>query len=279
MLGALLAGLPSTNASAVVPVTFASLWLYDRIPLSERMFGLPNIGADNTSAGLRGGIMRTPGHRQPAFALESIMNEAAAAAGVDPVEFRIRHTTDRRLIELLQMTADAAGWKPRPSPSADARRSGSSFLRGRGVGVISRANGYWVGIAEVAVTPDTGQVRVDRFTLGVDVGKIINPRQLDNMARGGVVMGLSEALKEEVTFDRRAVTSTDWRRYPILTMAETPEITVVHTSHDDRGFANGAEAANATPTQAVAAAFYDATGVAARRLPLTPDHVKALLRG
>ena len=96
---------------------------------------------------------------------------------------------------------------------------------------------------------------------------------------GGLVMGLSEALKEEVTFDKEKVTSTDWRRYQILTMAEMPEIKVVQLSRDDKGFGAGGEAPNAVAPPAVAAAFFDATGVAPRRIPLTPAYISKLLKG
>ena len=116
-----------------------------------------------------------------------------------------------------------------------------------------------------------------KFTIGVECGKIINPRQLDRCMKGGVVMGLSEALKEEVTFDTGKVTSTDWSRYKILTMQEMPEIKVVQISRDDKGFGAGGEAPNALAPPAVAAAFFDATGVPPRRIPLTPAYVTTLL--
>jgi len=93
-----------------------------------------------------------------------------------------------------------------------------------------------------------------------------------------VVMGLSEALKEEVAFDKSKVTSTNWSRYKILTMEEMPEIRVVQLSRDDKGFGGGSEAANAIVPPAVTAAFFDATGVHARRIPLTPARVLGLLR-
>jgi CO/xanthine dehydrogenase Mo-binding subunit len=97
--------------------------------------------------------------------------------------------------------------------------------------------------------------------------------------KSGVVMGLSEALKEEVTFDKEKVTSTNWSRYKILTMEETPEIKVVQISRDDKGFGGGSEAANAVVPPAVAAAFFDATGVCPRRIPLNPAYVAPLLQG
>jgi CO/xanthine dehydrogenase Mo-binding subunit len=145
--------------------------------------------------------------------------------------------------------------------------------------VVFRNNAYWVGIAEVAVTPATGKVRATKFTIGADCGKIINPRQLDRCMKSGVVMGLSEALKEEVTFDKSRVTSTTWNSYKILTMAEVPEIKVVQISRDDKGFGGGSEAANAVVPQAVAAAIFDATGAQPRRMPMNPEYLMALLKG
>jgi len=276
-LGAILAGMPTGTSTPGSWV--ATEWPYDRIQSRfERTYGMPNLGAESANGGLRGNIMRTPGQRQQNFALEGLINEAAAAAGVDPIEYRLQHTTDQRLIDILKATAEAAEWRPRPSPHSSARRSGADPVTGRGVAIIVRDNGYWAGIAEVAVTPATGEVRATKFTIGLECGRIINPRQLDRCMKGGVVMGLSEALKEEMTFDRSGVTSTDWSRYKVLTMEETPEIQVVRISRDDKGFGSGGEAANAVSPAAVAAAFFDATGVQPRRIPLTAAYVNALLK-
>ncbi len=141
-----------------------------------------------------------------------------------------------------------------------------------------RENSYWMGIAEIAVTPDFGSIQVIKFTIGIECGKIINPRQLERCMKSGVVMGVSEALKEEVTFDTGRITSTTWSRYRILTMAETPEIKTVQISRDDKGYGGGSEAANAVCPPAIAAAFFDATGVYPRRIPLTQSYVTSLLK-
>jgi nicotinate dehydrogenase subunit B len=274
-LGALLAGMPSATSKPGGWV--ATEWPYDKIQRLEESYGMPNVGAETASGGLRGNIMRTPGQRQQCFALECFVNEAAVAAGADPVEYRIAHTSDARLIEILKATAKRAEWEARKSPRAGARKNGLEALSGRGVCVIVRSNAYWAGIAEVSVTPATGAVQVTKFTIGCEPGKIINPRQLQRCMKSGVVMGLSEALKEEVTFDKSTVTSTNWSRYKILTMAEMPEIQVVTISRDDKGFGGGSEAANAVVPAAVAAALFDATGVWARRIPLTAEYVKELL--
>jgi nicotinate dehydrogenase subunit B len=275
-LGAMLAGMP---AGTTKPGGFlATEWPYDKIENRlEQVYAMPNVGDESPFGGLRGLIMRTPGQRQQNFALESLMNEAAAAAHADPIQYRLQHTSDPRLIDILKATAEAAGWESRPSPHPNARRTGKDPVTGRGVCIVVRANAYWVGIAEVAATPATGTVQVTKFTIGVECGKIINPRQLDRCMHGGVVMGLGEALKEEVTFDKEKVTSIDWSRYKILTMEEMPEIKVVQISRDDKGFGGGGEAPNAVAPPAVAAALFDATGVAPRRIPLTPAYVTALL--
>jgi nicotinate dehydrogenase subunit B len=275
--GAILAGMP---AGIEKPGGFLALeWPYDKIESRlEQVYAMPNLCSDSPHGGIRGLIMRTPGQRQQNFALESLMNEAAAAAGADPIQFRLQHTSDPRLINVLNATATAAGWQSRPSPRPGARRTSADKLPGRGVAIILRESAYWVGIAEVLVTPQTGAVQVTNFTIGVDCGKIINPRQLERCMRGGVVMGLGEALKEEVTFDKEKITSTDWRHYQILTMQEMPEIKVVQISRDDKGFGSGGEAPNAVAPAAVAAAVFDATGVAPRRIPLTPAYLSALLK-
>lgn len=278
LLGSIVAGMPSSTSKTIGWV--ATEWPYDKIQNKlEEAYGMPNFAADSAYGGLRGNIMRTPGQRQQNFTLEGLINEAAASAKADPIQFRLDHITEPRLIEVLNATAKAAAWEPRFSPHQGARKTGSSPVTGRGLSIIMRSNAYWVGIAEVLVTPATGVVQVTKFTIGVDCGKIINPRQLDRCMKSGVVMGLSEALKEEVTFDQQKVTSTNWSRYKILTMQETPEITVVQISRNDKGFGGGSEAANALGPPAVAAAFFDATGVVPRKLPLTPAYVTTLLKG
>jgi len=274
-LGSLLAGMPCSTSKPGGWI--ATEWPYDKIQNRlEEAYGMPNLAAESPYGGLRGNIMRTPGQRQQNFALEGLINEVAASAGADSIQFRMDHTTDQRLIDILKATAKAARWETRPSPRG-VRSKQENPVTGRGVAIIVRQNAYWVGIAEIAIVPATGKVQVTRFTIGADCGKVINPRQLGLCMKSGVVMGLSEALKEEVTFDKSKVTSTNWSSYKILTMEETPDIKVVQISRDDQGFGGGSEAANAVVPPAVAAAFFDATGVHVRKLPLTPAHVMTLL--
>jgi CO/xanthine dehydrogenase Mo-binding subunit len=130
LLGATLAGMPSITPKTGTWV--ATEWPYDKIQNRlEEAYGMPNLGVDSASGGLRGNIMRTPGQRQQNFALEGFMNEAAASAGADPIQFRLDHTSDQRLIEILRATAKAAGWDVRPSPHSAAHRTGTDPVTAR----------------------------------------------------------------------------------------------------------------------------------------------------
>jgi CO/xanthine dehydrogenase Mo-binding subunit len=141
-----------------------------------------------------------------------------------------------------------------------------------------RSGTYWACVCQVSLTPSTGKLVVEKYTVAVDPGIVINPAQLKRQVEGGAVMGLSHALHEEMTFDESGVTSRDWRTYPIATMGDLPEINVVMISRPEVGaYGGGSEAANALALPAIAAAFFDATGKAARRLPLKPAYVRSLL--
>jgi nicotinate dehydrogenase subunit B len=278
MLGAILAGMPTLSPRPGSQYgAVQSVWPYDTVPAFEQVFFTDNLGENATTGGLRGNIMRTPKQRQQNTALEAMITEAAAAAGADPIEFRIRHTTNHAYIGVLKDVARASGWTPRPSPNPNGSRTGTREVTGRGVGVVIRHGSPWVTVAEVAVTPSTGVVRLVNLTVGVDVGKVLNPRHLTSMLQGGAVMGIGEALFEEVTFDTQKVTSTDWSRYRIPRMQDIPEIKTVFTSRNDRGINGGGEAANAATPPAIMAAFFDATGVMPRRIPLQSTYVKSLL--
>jgi CO/xanthine dehydrogenase Mo-binding subunit len=142
-----------------------------------------------------------------------------------------------------------------------------------------RSGTYWACVCQIAVIPSTGVIAVEKYTIAVEPGIVINPMQLKRQVEGGAVMGISHALLEEATFDASGITSRDWRTYPILTMADIPEIKVVLLNRPDIGkYGGGSEAANALAAPAIAAALFDATGKIARRLPLKPEYVQALLK-
>jgi len=287
-VGALLAGLP-TMAAPNEKADFlgstanglADPWLYDGVPiLMERGHGTYQIGekASPLAIGLRDHSMRTPGQYQQNFPRELAISEAAALAGADAIQFRIDHATEERAIGVLKAVREASGWDTRPSPLGSPDTAGGT-LRGRGVSLMFRSGTYWACVSHIAVTPDTGLVQVEKITIAVDPGIVVNPMQLKRQVEGGAVMGVSHALLEEARFDESAITARDWRTYPILKMADIPEIKVVLLNRPEVGtYGGGSEAANALAAPAIAAALHDATGKIARRLPLKPESVQALLK-
>jgi len=290
LIGAVLAGLPTPPAPSEKATEFGKStlnllwdrWTYEATSeIVERAHGTRQIGQDASpiAVGLRDHSLRTPGQFQQNFPRELAISEAAALAGVDPLEFRIRHATDPRVVGVLEAVRDASDWKPRPSPAPDHASVGDKAVRGRGVSMLFRHEAYWACACEISVVPATGVVQVERCVMAVDPGIVINPKQLKRQVEGGAVMGVSHALKEEVTFDESGVTAADWVGYPILTMAETPEIKVVLLNRPEVGaYGGGSEAANALAAPAIAAALHDATGKILRRLPLTPQNVQTALK-
>ncbi len=288
-IGALLAGLPTieapspTNPSPLHRTTLniADRWVYSEVAnVVEAGHGTYQIGQRESplAVGLRDHSMRTPIQYQQNFPRETAISEAAALAGADPIQFRIDHTREERFKTILTRLREESGWETRPSPSPGAREKDSRITRGQGVSIMLRDNGYWACACHITVTPETGVVRVERLTMVVDPGIVVNPLQLKRQVQAGSLMGVSQALHEEVLFDEGAVTSDNWAAYPILTMAEMPELKVVIAGRPEFGvYGQGSESANALAAPAIAAAFFDATGKPARRIPLKPDYVKAIL--
>jgi nicotinate dehydrogenase subunit B len=288
-IGAVLAGLPTMEAPSPInpsplhstTLRIADRWVYGEIAhVGETGRGTYQIGQRESpiAVGLRDHSMRTPIQFQQNFPREVAFSEAAALARVDPIQFRIDHTNEERFKTILARLRDESGWEKRPSPSPRARATGAGPVRGQGVGIMFRDNGYWACACQIAVTPDTGQVKVEKLTVVVDLGVVVNPLQLKRQVEAGSLMGVSQALHEEVTFDEGAVTSDNWAAYPILTMAEMPVVKVVIAPRPEFGvYGQGSEGANACAASAIASAFHDATGKPARRIPLKPDYVKAML--
>jgi CO/xanthine dehydrogenase Mo-binding subunit len=224
------------------------------------------------------GPLRSPLRIQNTFANECFMDELAAAAKADPVEFRLKHLQDPRLIAVVQAAAKAANWEARPSSAV----KGTSAANGTGRGIAcvnyEGGNGYAAMVAEVEVDRGTGEIRPRRFVIAIDCGAVSNPDGLRNQTEGGLLQGMSRALVEEVKWDSRHITSTDWVRYPVLYLNyETPEIETVIVEPPDAPATGAGETAITVVAPAIANAFFDATGGRLRQVPFTPERVKAAL--
>jgi nicotinate dehydrogenase subunit B len=223
--------------------------------------------------------IRTPGRMQNTYANESFMDEVAAAAGTDPIEFRLRYIdpADTRGIECLQRVATLAKWDKRPSPVSGQT---GDVLRGRGVSYCKYelVRTYIAVVAEVEVSRPTGEIRCTRFYVTHDCGQIINPDGLRNQIEGNVIQTVSRVLKEEVKFDRSMVTSLDWASYPILTFPEVPDIVIELIDRPTTPPWGAGEPSAAVIPSAISNAVFDATGVRLRSVPFTPGKVKTASR-
>jgi len=226
---------------------------------------------------LRPSWIRSPGRMQNTYANEAFLDELAALAGQDPVDFRLRYLKDDRGVAVLKAAAKRAGWQSRPSP--DARNDGKATAKGRGVSYLKYENKrtYVAGVVEVEVEKDTGVIHVPRIVIAHDCGQIINPDGAINQIEGQVVQTVSRTLLEQVTFDRSRVTSVDWETYPILRFPQVPAVEIELINRPDQPPWGVGEPAACVVPCAISNAVFDATGVRLREVPYRPDYVKAML--
>ena len=224
------------------------------------------------------GPLRSPNRLQNTFAHECFLDELAAHTKADPVEYRLRHLRDPRLIAVVNEVAKAANWEVRPSPKPAARKTGVVTGRGMASVLYEGDNGYSALVAEVEVNQDTGSVVVKRFVVCNDVGPVSNPDGLRNQIEGGALQGLSRALMEEVTWDDQKVTSFDWRTYHTLPLGfDVPKVEAVLLNRPDQEATGAGETSITVVAAALGNAIFDATGARIRQIPFTPERVKAAL--
>ncbi len=226
----------------------------------------------------RGSPLRTSHLRDPVgpqihFASESFIDEVAAALLVDPLAFRLRHAQDPRDVAILQAVSAKAGWESRPSPRSD---QAGVTVSGRGIAYAQRSGTRVAIVAEVEVNRQTGRIWARKFTVAHDCGQIINPNTLRQTIKCNVIHGISRALLEEVTFDEKNVTSVDWLSYLTLNIGDMPEaVDVVLINHPEIPSSGAGEPSIRPVAAAIANAVFDATGARLRRVPFSPDRVKA----
>ena len=217
---------------------------------------------------LRASAMRSLGGAANTFANESFMDELAAAAKIDPLEFRLRHLTDPRALKVLKTAAQHAGWGT-PLPSDEGR--GIAFTQ------YENEEAYVATVAQVHVDRTSGAVRVKCVVVAHDCGLIINPDGLRNQIEGNVIQSTSRALKEQVTWDESRITSVDWESYPILKFSEVPDVEVVLINRPDEPAVGAGEPSTVTTAAAIANAIFAATGARVREIPFTPKRVKVAM--
>jgi nicotinate dehydrogenase subunit B len=234
------------------------------------LYDIPNVKVVKhfiTDAPLRTSALRTLGGYANVFALESFVDELAAAAGADPVDFRLRHMKDPRARAVIEAAAQRAGWR------AGFRGDGT---RGRGFAFSKYKNlaCYCATVADVEVDRKTGRVRVSRVVASVDAGQIVNPDGVINQIEGGIIQSASWTLMESVRFDRTRVLTRSWTDYPIVRFTEVPEVEVVLLNQPAERFLGVGEGSQGPTAAAIANAIAHATGKRLRALPFTAERVK-----
>ena len=220
-----------------------------------------------------------------AFAHESFIDELASAAGADPLQYRLAHMSDERAREVLQATADKAGWKVHTQAQQQAAQG--EWLQGQGVAYARYTHSKWPGfgaawaawVADVQVNKTTGEVQVKRVVVGHDAGRVINPKGVEQQVHGNVLQTTSRALFEQIQTDSvdGSVTSAEWGSYPILNFRQVPVIEVVQMPRPQQDPLGAGESSSVPGTAAIANAIFDATGVRFRNPPFTPEVVRAAL--
>jgi len=217
---------------------------------------------------LRISAMRALGAYHNVFSIESFMDELAALAGADPVEFRLKHLDDSRGRDVIEKAAQSFGWKAGQT-SPQNRGFGFAFARYKNLAA------YCAIASEVEVNRETGRPRLIRAVAAVDSGQVVNPDGLINQIEGAIVQSMSWTLYESVSFDDTRITSIDWQTYPILRFDAVPESVEVHIiNRPGQPFLGSGETGQGPAAASIANAIANATGKRLRNLPLTRKRIK-----
>ncbi len=258
-----------------------SLWDYSVYAAGERgasaVYVFPNVrlrSAGRAPYELAAGVAnlhpfavgpwRAPGANMNVFAIESQIDIMAAAARVDPLEFRLRHLSDPRMRNVLHAAAEAFGWKSAVGPSG----------RGYGLACSTDAGTYVATMAEVKVDPKTGNVNVLRIVCAQEMGIVVNPEGAKMQIEGGIAMGLGYTLSEEVRFRGGEILDNNFDSYDIPRFSRVPRIEAVLVRNDDLAPQGGGEPSITTTGAVIANAVFDATKARMFRLPMTSERIR-----
>jgi len=212
------------------------------------------------------GAWRAPGNNTTTFARESQIDATAAAAGIDPLEFRLSNITNAEMKATLELAAGTFDWnKKKPED------------HGYGIALGWDAGTYVAMIAEVKVDKSTGYVQPIRVVCAQDMGQVVNPHGARVQTEGGITMGLGYALTEDVEFEGGRVITKNFDSYDITKFSMTPKIECVFVDKMDSAPQGGGEPAIICVGGAIANAVFDACGARVNRQPITPERVLAAL--
>jgi CO/xanthine dehydrogenase Mo-binding subunit len=262
-------GMPITPAQILSTISTASF--------EAGIYSIPNQRAIGKAVPYLNGYLKQAPIRETAtavFGIETMIDELAYAAGMDPIAFRLQNmspATSQRDMDPLVAIKQVANWETRPSAS---KLQSGDVVTGRGVAATGKTGAV---VAEIEVNKKTGKI-VAKHMYGVqDVGLAISPGLVQNQMSGSLVQTVSRSL-EAVRYTKTRVTSLDYVTYPILRFKEAPSVTTVVLQRTDQVSSGAGEPLVPGTPPALANAFFDATGVRIRQWPLTPGHVRAVLK-
>jgi isoquinoline 1-oxidoreductase beta subunit len=232
---------------------------------ADLLYGIPNLQVDlhSPKIGVPVQWWRSVGHSHTGFSVESFFDEVAHAGGKDPYELRRKLLDNQpRMSAVLQLVAEKAGWS-KPLPPG----------RGRGIATHFSFDSYVAQVVEASVEKD-GTVRVHRVVCAVDCGRTINPDIVKAQMEGGIIFGLTAALKTEITLENGRVQQHNFYDYPMLRMFESPviEVYIVPSEQSPTGVG---EPSVPPVAPALTNAIFAATGKRIRRLPIRASHLAA----
>jgi len=202
------------------------------------------------------GLASTANH----FARESFMDELAHAIAMDPLAFRLKNLTDKRLIAVLNAAAEKFGW-------AQAK---STPQRGFGIGCGQEKGGWVATCAEVAVDPATKRVRIVRVVQAWESGAVVNPDGLRNQNMGAIVQGIGGALFEAIQFKDGRILNPHFADYRLPRFVDTPQVDIMLLDRRDITPAGAGETGLVGLAPAVGNAIFAATGSRLRNMPMAP---------
>jgi CO/xanthine dehydrogenase Mo-binding subunit len=220
---------------------------------------------------LRVSALRGLGAYGNVFAIESLMDELAFKADIDPVEFRLRHLENERARAVIAAAAEKADWRTKARDRADGCGQGIAFAQ------YKNRQCYTAVIVDLEVDRGSGQIKLGRVVIAADAGQIVSADGLSNQLEGSFIQAASWTLNEQVNFDQQGITSRDWDSYPILRFPQAPKIETVLLNRPGLPFLGSGEAAQGPTPAAIANAVFDAIGVRLREIPFTTERVLAAL--
>ena len=213
------------------------------------------------------GPWRAPGNNTNTYARDLHLNLMASKAGADPLQFRLAHLNDKRMINVLQAAAKKFGWQPIKTPSG----------KGYGIACGIDAGTYVAFMAEVEVDKSSGSVEVKRVVCAQDMGVVVNPEGATTQMEGCITMGLGYALSEEIRFSDGEIFDLNFDTYTLPAFSWLPTIETVILENPNLPPQGGGEPAIIGMGGVIATAIYDAVGAAVFQLPMTPARIKAAI--